>query len=139
MRIFFAILLYSTIFYKQLRTKNKFDFRYIAVHNPLDYNQAMNDENAIRRRLLKYLLPVVIASIVFNIPKFLESRVSYMPYNVTEMVSIKWQTLFLLFMEIKISLSCKCCHYPSFEDQVFFTDIKEQCFCISCSLFKLLL
>ena len=62
--------------------------RYIAVHNPLDYNQAMNDENAIRTRLLKYLLPVVIASIAFNIPKFFESKVSYVPVNVTEMVSI---------------------------------------------------
>ena len=57
--------------------------RYIAVHNPLDYNQAMNDANAIRGRLLKYLLPVVIASIAFNIPKFLESRVSY---DITETV-----------------------------------------------------
>ena len=81
-----TILSYSA----PIANDNAFYFRYIAVHNPLDYNQAMNDENAIRRRLLKYLLPVVIASVVFNIPKFLESRVSYIPLNVTEMVSIKW-------------------------------------------------
>ena len=78
-------------------------FRYIAVHNPLDYNQAMNDENAIRRRLLKYLLPVVFASVVFNIPKFFESRVSYA--NITEMVSILLHNYAFIF-EVKYHL-CK--------------------------------
>ena len=51
--------------------------RYIAVHNPLDYKQAMNDSDAIRRRLLKYLLPVIVISVLFNVPKFFESTCQY--------------------------------------------------------------
>ena len=44
----------------------------MAVHNPLDYKKAMNDSDAIRRRMLQYLLPVTISAILFNIPKFFE-------------------------------------------------------------------
>jgi hypothetical protein len=50
-----------------------FRCRYIAVHNPIDYNQSMNDAGAIKRRLFKYLLPVLAASILFNLPKFFEA------------------------------------------------------------------
>jgi len=32
--------------------------RYVAVHYPLDYNQAMNDSHAVRKRLAKYVGPV---------------------------------------------------------------------------------
>ena len=34
----------------------------------------MNSPEACRKRLLKYLIPVVVFSLVFNIPKFLEAR-----------------------------------------------------------------
>ena len=51
--------------------------RYIAVHNPIDYNQSMNDAGAIKRRLCKYLLPVLAASILFNLPKFFEAQIEY--------------------------------------------------------------
>ena len=47
------------------------------MHNPLDYKQAMNDSDAIRRRLLKYLLPVIVISVLFNVPKFFESTWQY--------------------------------------------------------------
>ena len=50
-------------------------FRYIAVHNPLDYNLAMNDADAVRKRFTKYLLPVVVSAFLFNIPKFLEAEI----------------------------------------------------------------
>ena len=55
----------------------------------MDYNQAMTE--GVIRRLMKYLLPVVVASIVFNIPKFLESKVAYATvmvstYIITEFV-----------------------------------------------------
>lgn len=50
--------------------------RYIAVHYPIDYSQAINSPEACRRRLLKYVGPVVIVSILINIPKFLESEVN---------------------------------------------------------------
>ena len=51
--------------------------RYVAVHYPLDYNQAMNDVNAIRKRLLKYVGPCLILAFLFNILKFFEANVRY--------------------------------------------------------------
>lgn len=40
-----------------------------------DYNQAINSPEACRKRLLKYVVPVIILSFSFNIPKFMEARV----------------------------------------------------------------
>jgi hypothetical protein len=34
----------------------------------------MNDASASRRTVLKYILPVLVTSILFNIPKFFESE-----------------------------------------------------------------
>ena len=51
--------------------------RYIAVHYPLDYNQAMNDSHAMRKRLVKYVGPVFLLAFVFNIVKFFEARITY--------------------------------------------------------------
>ena len=41
----------------------------------------MNDNSAIRKRMVKYLLPVVVSSVIFNIPKFFEA---YYDYTVSE-------------------------------------------------------
>ena len=57
--------------------------RYVAVHYPLDYNQAMNDVHSIRKRLLKYVGPCMVLAIVFNIPKFFEAKVEYIAQNRT--------------------------------------------------------
>ena len=57
--------------------------RYVAVHYPLDYNQAMNDANAIRKRLLKYVGPTFLLAFAFNIVKFFEAQVKYHPVNRT--------------------------------------------------------
>ena len=54
--------------------------RYVSVHHPLDYNQAMNDPAYIRKRLLKYFVPVVALAVTINLPKFFE----IMPYWVPE-------------------------------------------------------
>jgi len=51
--------------------------RYVAVHYPLDYNFAMNDESAQYRRAFKYAFPVVTLAITFNIPKFLEAGIRW--------------------------------------------------------------
>ena len=40
----------------------------------IDYNQSMNSPEAVRLRLVKYLLPVIIFSICFNITKFMEAE-----------------------------------------------------------------
>ena len=92
--------------------------RYIAVHYPIDYSQAINSPEACRyqynrvvtycisflifmfwkiivkllhllriffcrRRLFKYVVPVILISTIINIPKFLESRVDSVYKNVT--------------------------------------------------------
>ena len=57
---------YSSFFFQR-------NLRYIAVHNPLDYKKAINDASALKHRLVKYLLPVMIASFIFNIPKLFEA------------------------------------------------------------------
>ena len=75
-------------------------FRYIAVHNPIDYNQSMNDAGAIKRRLCKYLLPVLAASILFNVPKFLEGTF----FSVTRMVKKSYRKKsFFLSLDQKFS------------------------------------
>ena len=45
------------------------------MHYPLDYNQAMNDSNAMRKRLLKYVGPVCVLAFMFNIVKFFEADI----------------------------------------------------------------
>ncbi len=44
-----------------------------------DYNQSMNSPEACRRRLLKYVIPVLILSILFNVPKFMEATIEMVP------------------------------------------------------------
>ena len=51
--------------------------RYVAVHNPIDYNLAMNDPRATKRRVAKFLIPVVLLTILFSITKFFDAQVVY--------------------------------------------------------------
>ena len=39
--------------------------------------QAMNDVNAMRRRVAKYLIPVFVLSVLINVPKFFEAEIEY--------------------------------------------------------------
>ena len=50
----------------------------------LDYNQSMNSPEACRRRVLKYVIPVSALAILFNLPKFFEATVKYMPIHSNE-------------------------------------------------------
>ena len=43
--------------------------RFIAVHYPIDYSQAMHEANALSKRILKYVSAVIILSIVFTITR----------------------------------------------------------------------
>ncbi|XP_023344057.1 FMRFamide receptor [Eurytemora carolleeae] len=56
--------------------------RYIAVYHPLDYNRVMMDATTHSRRLAGYLIPVCLVAILFNIPKFLESRIVFIGENI---------------------------------------------------------
>jgi hypothetical protein len=40
----------------------------------------MNSPEACRRRFLKYVIPVFILAILFNLPKFLEATIVFDPY-----------------------------------------------------------
>lgn len=46
-----------------------------------DYSQSMNSREAIRNRLIKYLIPVILLSVTFNIPKFMEAKLVYRSAN----------------------------------------------------------
>lgn len=37
----------------------------------------MNDTNAMRKRVVKYVCPVFLLALIFNIVKFFEARISY--------------------------------------------------------------
>ena len=37
----------------------------------------LDDARAMRRRLLKYILPVIFLSLAFNVPKFFEATIAY--------------------------------------------------------------
>ncbi|TRY77341.1 hypothetical protein TCAL_10524 [Tigriopus californicus] len=54
--------------------------RYVAVHNPINYNRAMNDARATRARVFRFVFPVIVASVLFSVPKFFESTVVH-KYN----------------------------------------------------------
>ena len=44
--------------------------RFIAVHYPIDYSQAMHEANAWSKRILKYVSAVIILSVVFTITRY---------------------------------------------------------------------
>ena len=47
----------------------------------------MTNPPAIRSRLLKYLIPVIIFAVGFNVPKFMEATILYKAVNRTVNVS----------------------------------------------------
>lgn len=51
--------------------------RFIAVHYPLNYSQAMHEANALTKRIVKYVASVTFLSIVFTGTRFFEAKVEY--------------------------------------------------------------
>ena len=51
--------------------------RFIAVHYPINYSQAMLEANALHKRVFKYVFSVTVLSVLFSATKFLEATVSY--------------------------------------------------------------
>ena len=58
-------------------------YRYIAVHYPLDYSQAMHEANALTIRIFKYVSVVVLITCIFTFTKFLEGEVNWVERNDT--------------------------------------------------------
>ena len=58
-----------------------------------DYNQSINSPEAIRLRLVKYLLPVIVFSIFFNITKFMEAEACWgINYHLNSTYLIKFSS-----------------------------------------------
>ena len=53
-----------------------------------DYNQSLTSPGALRRRLLKYVIPVIAFSVAFNIPKFFEAQIVVRTYFSTKPISL---------------------------------------------------
>ena len=74
--------LFSFVFWKKVMKATK---KHFGIDWPLtimivpitDYAQSANSPSALRNRLLKYLIPVILISFLFNGPKFFEARVGY--------------------------------------------------------------
>ena len=72
------------------RRKISIKSNWIVPH--LGAHQAMNDSRELKRRLMKYLIPVVALSIAMNVTKFLEIELVFTEtvvdivdgYNITE-------------------------------------------------------
>ena len=54
--------------------------RYLAVSKPIEYHNATLGINPWRR-VMNYIIPVVLFSIIFNIPKFFEIKIQEYPDN----------------------------------------------------------
>ena len=51
--------------------------RFIAVHYPINYSQAMHEANALTKRIVKYVSAVTFLSLIFTITRFFEAKVVY--------------------------------------------------------------
>ena len=51
--------------------------RFIAVHYPINYSQAMHEANALTKRIVKYVSSVTFLSVVFTMTRFFEAEVVF--------------------------------------------------------------
>ena len=56
--------------------------RYRAVWRPVEYHNKCKGVNPWRRVVLSYVMPVVIFSVIFNIPKFFEVKFVVVPVDI---------------------------------------------------------
>ena len=49
--------------------------------------QNLNNANAMKHRVAKYLIPVFVFSVLFNIPKFFESSIEYETFEMAMMTT----------------------------------------------------
>ena len=51
--------------------------RYDAIRQPVQYREMMVDSDVRRKHFMKYIMTIILISVVFNIPKFFELRVQW--------------------------------------------------------------
>ena len=67
----------NSLLVDEFTLKKTLFFRYMAVHYPINYSNSANDVNALRKRIIKFLLPVCGLSLIFNVTKFFEATYKY--------------------------------------------------------------
>ena len=85
LKIWWCVCIRSTIYIHLLTgyhhwlvvTKFNPNLRYSAVDKPVEYSRMARDASSHSRRLATYIVPITLLSILFNLPKFFESRVSH--------------------------------------------------------------
>ena len=85
--------------------------------------QSMNDPRALRNRVLKYLIPVFIICIVFNITKFFEIDVEYIPINSTNINNTTQRFSTTSIMDCQ--LRWLAAPYLDFSGTLFFHDFHQ--------------
>ena len=58
--------------------------RYDAIRQPVQYRQMMIDLDVRRKHFMKYILTIVLISLIFNVPKFFEIRIQWI--HITESI-----------------------------------------------------
>ena len=51
--------------------------RYDAIRQPVQYREMMVDSDVRRKHFMKYIMTIILISVVFNIPKFFELKVQW--------------------------------------------------------------
>ena len=51
--------------------------RYDAIRQPVQYREMMVDSDVRRKHFMKYIMTIILISVIFNIPKFFELRVQW--------------------------------------------------------------
>lgn len=97
--------------------------RYRAVWRPVEYHNQCVGVNPWKRVLVSYLLPVIVFSTVFNIPKFLE---------VEMMVKTDWEVMKKVVFNISTNETFEVCYLllktaRSKAENIFFSKSIDQC------------
>ena len=58
--------------------------RYDAIRQPVQYRQMMIDLDVRRKHFMKYILTIVLISLIFNVPKFFEIKIQWI--HITESI-----------------------------------------------------
>ena len=75
--------------------------RYIAVYYPIEYSMVANDASSHSKRLIKYVLPITLFALIFNIPKFLESKVVHTDQDIymVEVTDLRMSTTYVTWYQ----------------------------------------
>ena len=65
--------------------------RYNAIKEPVQYRQMMVDSKVRRNHFMKYIFSIILVSLIFNVPKFFESKVQWI--HISETIPLPYQAI----------------------------------------------